>query len=165
MTIYIPTLLQQQTNHLIDQIRSILFLAQISSIFVIILSREFTNPTHRRWIFALLVLSSSILFGSISLLVLKQNQESAHFNLLLVIIMSIATGSINFSLVRKVKHWFNSKNLRGSKATFVASSVGMMIPVLMLLFGNSLIPAELTFWVAVISACIAIGVAYRQKDT
>jgi len=85
-------------------------------------------------------------------------------NLLTVIISSVAAATIASLIAAKAKYWLNSKGLLGGQATFVASAMSMVIPLMILLFGNLLIPTDLTFWPAVISAGFAIWTARRQHD-
>ncbi len=85
-------------------------------------------------------------------------------NLLIVIISSAAAAAIASLVAGKAKYWLNSKGHKGGQATFVASAMSMVIPLMILIFGNVLIPTDLTFWPAVISAGFAIWTARRQKD-
>ena len=85
-------------------------------------------------------------------------------NFLIAIASLIFAALVSAWAARKIKYWLNGKGLKGGHATFVASAVSMSIPLLILLFGNLLIPTDLTVWPAIISAGIAIWTARRQKD-
>lgn len=85
-------------------------------------------------------------------------------NLLILIISSAAAAAIASLIAGKAKYWLNNKGFTGGHATFVASAMSMIVPVMILLFGNHLIPTDLTFWAAVISAGFAIWTARRQHD-
>ena len=85
-------------------------------------------------------------------------------NLLIVMLASVAAALVSAWAAQKAKYWLNSNGVQGGHASFLASAMSMSIPLLILLFGNHLIPADLTIWPAIIAAGCAIRAAIRQKD-